>query len=233
MPCADARVARSVEGHMPGTCDALWRQPRPLPPTQMGLAMIRSITIPIVTESTRSGERSVDIFSRLLKERIIFITGEINDNLSSVVVAQLLLLESEDPSSDIHMYINSPGGYISSGMCIYDTMRHVRPCVSTLCVGRAASMAAFLLAGGTRGKRYALSNSRIMIHQPLGGMQGQASDIEIHAREILTQKEHLNQLLAMNTGQSVSRITTDTDRDYFMSSHEARAYGIVDFVLGG
>jgi ATP-dependent Clp protease protease subunit len=191
----------------------------------------KSFTVPIVTERTSRGERNYDIYSKLLNERIIFLTGEIDDYISSLVVAQLLFLESVSPSKDIYLYINSPGGYISSGMSIYDTVQLVKPNVVTLCMGRAASMGAFLLASGTKGKRYALHNSRIMIHQPLGGVQGQASDIKIQTREILFLKERLNKLLSTHTGQDVNKISADVDRDYFMSSFEAKAYGLIDKVL--
>lgn len=187
--------------------------------------------VPIVTERTYKGERDYDVFSRLLKERIIFLTGEIDDFVSSTIVAQLLYLESESQKRDIYLYINSPGGFISSGLSIYDAMQVIRPDVSTLCIGRAASMGAFLLSAGTKGKRYALPNARMMIHQPLGGIQGQASDINIQTREIMTLKERLNSLLSYHTGQDADKISSDTDRDYFMSSQEAQAYGIIDKIL--
>ncbi|AGO28219.1 ATP-dependent Clp protease proteolytic subunit [Candidatus Tremblaya phenacola PAVE] len=196
--------------------------------------MSSSLTfVPIVTERTYRSERNYDIYSRLLKERIIFLTGEIDDFLASTIVAQLLFLESEDDRKDIFLYINSPGGYISSGLSIYDTMQAVKPDISTLCLGRAASMGAFLLAAGTRGKRFALPNSRMMIHQPLGGIQGQASDINIQTRELLFLKEQLTNLLAYHTGQNVRKVMVDTDRDYFLSGQEAKAYGIIDNVLEG
>jgi len=195
--------------------------------------------VPIVVEQTGRGERSYDIYSRLLKDRIIFLGGAIDDNVSNLVIAQLLFLEAEDPDKDIHLYINSPGGVVTAGMAIYDTMRYIKAPVSTICIGQAASMGAFLLSGGERGKRFALSNARIMIHQPIGGFQGQATDIHIHAKEILRMKENLNALLAEHTGQSVQKVETDTERDYFMSPDEAKTYGIIDaivtrnFVTGG
>jgi len=187
--------------------------------------------VPIVVETSGRGERSYDIYSRLLKERVVFMVGEVNDQTANLVVAQLLFLESENPDKDISLYINSPGGSVSAGMAIYDTMQFIKPDVSTLCMGLAASMGAFLLASGAKGKRFALPNSRVMIHQPLGGARGQASDIEIQAREILYLKERLNQLLANHTGQPVERIARDTDRDNFMSGDDAQAYGLVDQVL--
>jgi len=187
--------------------------------------------VPIVVEQTNRGERSYDIFSRLLKERIIFLGEEINDTTASLVVAQMLFLESEDPDKDIKLYINSPGGSISSGFAIYDTMQYIKCDVSTICIGMAASMAAFLLAAGAKGKRYALPNSEIMIHQPLGGTQGQASDIAIHAERILRMKKSLNRILAERTGQPLERIERDTDRDYFMSAEAAKEYGIIDEVI--
>ncbi|KVE29490.1 ATP-dependent Clp protease proteolytic subunit [Burkholderia singularis] len=186
--------------------------------------------VPIVVETSGRGERSYDIYSRLLKERIVFMVGEVNDQTANLVVAQLLFLESENPDKDISLYINSPGGSVSAGMAIYDTMQFIKPDVSTLCMGLAASMGAFLLASGAKGKRYALPNARVMIHQPLGGARGQASDIEIQAREILYLKERLNHLLAQHTGQDVERIARDTDRDNFMSSEDAKAYGLIDHV---
>lgn len=185
----------------------------------------------MVVEQSGRGERSYDIYSRLLKERIIFLGGAIDDQISNLVVAQLLFLESEDPDKDIHLYINSPGGVVTSGMAIYDTMQYIRPHVSTICVGQAASMGAVLLAGGEKGKRFSLNHSRIMIHQPLGGFQGQATDISIHAKEILGMKKKLNELIAMHTGQPFDKVENDTDRDFFMSSADACAYGIVDSVL--
>tara|TARA_A100001035_G_scaffold242074_1_gene208361 strand:+ start:17 stop:619 length:603 start_codon:yes stop_codon:yes gene_type:complete len=187
--------------------------------------------VPMVVEQTARGERAFDIYSRLLKERVIFITGPINDNLSNLIVAQLLFLESENPKKDINIYINSPGGVISSGLAIYDTMQFVSPSISTLCIGQAASMGALLLCGGDKKKRFALPNSRIMIHQPLGGFQGQASDIEIHAKEILLMKKKVNEILAKHTGKSMKIIEKDTDRDNFLNANEAKDYGIVDDIL--
>ena len=187
--------------------------------------------IPMVVEQSGRGERSYDIYSRLLKERIIFLGGQIDDPLSNLIIAQLLFLESEDPDKDIHLYINSPGGVVTSGMAIYDTMQYIRPNVSTICVGQAASMAAILLSGGEKGKRFSLTHSRIMIHQPLGGFEGQATDISIHAQEILRMKKKLNEILSLHTGQPFEKVEADTDRDYFMSSNDACAYGLVDKVL--
>ncbi|WP_170935944.1 MULTISPECIES: ATP-dependent Clp endopeptidase proteolytic subunit ClpP [Pandoraea] len=187
--------------------------------------------VPMVVEQSGRGERAYDIYSRLLKERIIFMVGEVNDQTANLVVAQLLFLESENPDKEISMYINSPGGSVSAGLAMYDTMQFVKPAVSTLCMGMAASMGAFLLAAGEKGKRFALPNARIMIHQPLGGARGQASDIEIHAREILLLKERLNKLLAENTGQSLEVIARDTDRDNFKSAADAVEYGLIDRVL--
>ncbi|MDD3001247.1 MAG: ATP-dependent Clp endopeptidase proteolytic subunit ClpP [Candidatus Riflebacteria bacterium] len=187
--------------------------------------------VPIVVEQSSRGERAFDIYSRLLKDRIIFIGGEINDAVADLVVAQLLFLESEDPEKDISVYINSPGGVITSGMAIYDTMQYIKPDVSTICIGQAASMGAFLLCAGAKGKRYALPNARIMIHQPMGGAHGQASDIEIQAQEILRMKEMLNGILAERTGKSLKDIKKDTERDYFMSSKEAKEYGLIDEVV--
>ncbi|MDO9023476.1 ATP-dependent Clp endopeptidase proteolytic subunit ClpP [Zwartia sp.] len=187
--------------------------------------------IPMVVEQSGRGERSYDIYSRLLKERVIFLVGPVNDHSANLVVAQLLFLESENPDKDVALYINSPGGSVYAGMAIYDTMRFIKPEVSTLCTGLAASMGAFLLASGTKGKRFSLPNSRIMIHQPSGGAQGQASDIQIQAREILDLRERLNQMLAEHTGQSVERIAIDTERDNFMSAPDAVAYGLIDKVL--
>jgi ATP-dependent Clp protease protease subunit len=187
--------------------------------------------VPMVVEQTSRGERAYDIYSRLLKDHIIFIGSPIDDGISNLVIAQLLFLEAEDPDKDISIYINSPGGVITAGLAILDTMKFVKPDISTFCVGQAASMAAVLLSAGTKGKRFALPNSRILIHQPLGGMQGQASDLEIHAREILRVREALNRILAENTGQELSRIAEDTDRDYIMSAAQSREYGIVDEVL--
>ncbi|MCX6073093.1 MAG: ATP-dependent Clp endopeptidase proteolytic subunit ClpP [Campylobacterales bacterium] len=187
--------------------------------------------IPYVIEKTGRGERSYDIYSRLLKDRIIMLSGEVNDQVSSSIVAQLLFLEAEDPQKDIYFYINSPGGVITSGMAIYDTMNYIRPDICTICIGQAASMGAFLLSSGTKGKRYALPHARIMIHQPLGGAQGQATDIEIQAKEILRMKAELNEILAKNCGQTVKKLEKDTDRDNFMSAAEGVAYGIIDEVL--
>lgn len=187
--------------------------------------------VPIVVEKTGRGERSYDIYSRLLKDRIIMLSGEINDQVASSIVAQLLFLEAEDPEKDIYLYINSPGGVITSGFSIYDTMNYIRPDISTICIGQAASMGAFLLSCGTPGKRYALPNARIMIHQPLGGAQGQATDIEIQAKEIMRLKAILNSILAKNTSQTLKKIEKDTERDFFMSSHEACEYGLIDKVL--
>lgn len=187
--------------------------------------------VPIVIEQSSRGERAFDIYSRLLKDRIIFLGGGIDDGVADVVVAQLLFLESEDPEKDISIYINSPGGVVTAGMAIYDTMQYIKPDVSTICIGQAASMGAFLLAAGTKGKRYALPNSRIMIHQPLGGAQGQASDIEIQAQEILRMKDSLNHILAEHTGQPLKQIKKDTDRDFFMSANEAKEYGLIDEVV--
>lgn len=187
--------------------------------------------IPYVVEQTGRGERSYDIYSRLLKDRIIMLSGEVNDAVSSSVVAQLLFLEAEDPEKDIYFYINSPGGVVTAGMAIYDTMNYIRPDVSTICIGQAASMGAFLLSSGEKGKRYALPHARVMIHQPLGGAQGQATDIEIQANEILRMKKELNQILAENTGQSIKKIEKDTDRDNFMSASECVKYGMIDKVL--
>ncbi|NEX15279.1 MAG: ATP-dependent Clp endopeptidase, proteolytic subunit ClpP [Halochromatium sp.] len=187
--------------------------------------------IPMVVEQTARGERSFDIFSRLLKERVVFLVGPVDDHVANLVVAQLLFLESENPDKDIHFYINSPGGSVTAGLAIYDTMQFVRPEVSTMCVGQAASMGALLLAGGAAGKRFCLPHSRIMIHQPLGGFQGQASDIDIHAREILHAREQLNQILSRHTGQPIERIADDTERDRFMGGEDAVAYGLIDQVL--
>jgi ATP-dependent Clp protease, protease subunit len=187
--------------------------------------------VPMVVEQSGRGERAYDIYSRLLKERVVFLVGPVNDVTANLIVAQLLFLESENPDKDIYFYINSPGGSVTAGMAIYDTMQFIKPNVSTLCIGQAASMGAFLLAAGEKGKRYCLPNSRVMIHQPLGGFQGQASDIEIHAREILYLRERLNGMLAKHTGQSIERIEKDTDRDNFMSAAAAVEYGLVDKVL--
>ncbi|WP_328700057.1 ATP-dependent Clp endopeptidase proteolytic subunit ClpP [Alcanivorax sp. S71-1-4] len=187
--------------------------------------------VPMVIEQTARGERSFDIYSRLLKERVIFLVGQVEDHMANLIVAQMLFLESENPDKDIHLYINSPGGSVTAGMSIYDTMQFIKPSVSTMCIGQAASMGAFLLAAGEHGKRFALPNSRIMIHQPLGGFQGQASDIEIHAREILKIKSRLNELLSHHTGMDLERVERDTDRDNFMDAEAAKAYGLVDQVL--
>jgi ATP-dependent Clp protease protease subunit len=187
--------------------------------------------VPIVVEQSARGERAYDIYSRLLKERVIFLVGPVEDYMANLIVAQLLFLESENPDKDIHLYINSPGGSVSAGLAIYDTIQFIKPDVSTLCIGQAASMGALLLAGGAKDKRYCLPHSRVMIHQPLGGFQGQATDIDIHAREILKVRERLNMILAKHTGQALQTIETDTERDYFMSGEEANTYGLVDAVL--
>jgi ATP-dependent Clp protease protease subunit len=187
--------------------------------------------VPMVVEQTARGERAYDIYSRLLKERVVFIVGPIEDQVANLVVAQLLYLESENPDKDIHLYINSPGGAVSSGLSIYDTMQFVKPDISTICVGQAASMGAVLLAGGANGKRFCLPHSRVMIHQPIAGFQGQASDIDIHAREVLQTRDRLNSLLAKHTGQPLKRIQKDTDRDHFLSGDEAVEYGLIDTVL--
>jgi ATP-dependent Clp protease, protease subunit len=187
--------------------------------------------VPMVVEQSGRGERAFDIYSRLLKERVVFLVGEVNDHSANLVIAQLLFLESENPDKDISLYINSPGGSVSAGLAIFDTMQFIKPDVSTLCMGLAASMGAFLLSAGAKGKRFSLPNSRIMIHQPLGGARGQASDIEIQAREILYLRERLNSILSENTGQSIEQIARDTDRDNFMSAEQARTYGLIDQVL--
>lgn len=187
--------------------------------------------VPIVVEQSNRGERSYDIYSRLLKDRIVFVTGEIDDTMANLVIAQLLFLESEDPDKDIHLYINSPGGSVSAGLAIYDTMQYIKPDVSTICMGMAASMASVLLAAGAPGKRFALPYSRVMIHQPLGGVQGQASEIEITAREILRIRDEMNGILASHTGQTKEKIAQDTDRDNYMSSREAKEYGLIDEVV--
>ena len=187
--------------------------------------------VPMVVEQTSRGERAYDIYSRLLKERVIFLVGPVEDHVANLIVAQLLFLESENPDKDIHFYVNSPGGSVSAGLAVYDTMQFIKPDVSTMCVGQAASMGALLLAGGAEGKRFCLPHSRVMIHQPLGGFQGQATDIDIHAREILKARERLNQILVKHTGQSIDKIQQDTERDKFMSSQEAKDYGLVDAVL--
>ncbi len=187
--------------------------------------------VPIVIEQTARGERSFDIYSRLLKERVIFLVGQVEDYMANLVVAQLLFLESENPDKDIHLYINSPGGSVTAGMAIYDTMQFIKPDVSTMCIGQAASMGALLLSGGAAGKRYCLPHSRVMIHQPLGGYQGQASDIDIHAKEILSIREKLNKILSHHTGQTLKKIQQDTDRDNFLSAEQSVEYGIIDKVL--
>jgi len=187
--------------------------------------------VPMVIEQTGRGERAYDIYSRLLKERIIFIAGGIEDTVASVVIAQLIFLEADDPEKDIYMYINSPGGVVSSGLAIYDTMRYIKPDVATIAIGQAASMAALLLAAGTKGKRSALPNSRVIIHQPMGGIQGQASDIDIHAREILKTRDRLNEILATATGQTIEKIALDTDRDRILTAVEAKEYGLIDRVI--
>ncbi len=192
---------------------------------------INNALVPMVVEQTPRGERSYDIYSRLLKERVIFLCGPVEDQMANLVVAQLLFLESENPDKDIHIYINSPGGSVTAGLAIYDTMQFIKPNVSTLCIGQAASMGAILLTAGTEGKRHCLPNSRIMVHQPLGGFQGQASDIEIHAREILSIRERLNGILAKHTGQDIDKIQQDTDRDNFMDGEQAQKYGLIDSVL--
>jgi len=187
--------------------------------------------VPMVIEQTARGERAYDIYSRLLKERVVFVVGPVEDYMANVVVAQLLFLESENPDKDIHLYINSPGGSVSAGLAIYDTMQFIKADVSTMCIGQAASMGAVLLAGGAKGKRYCLPHSRMMIHQPLGGFQGQATDIDIHAREILLVRERLNKILADHTGQSLEKIQTDTDRDNFLGAQQAKEYGLIDEIL--
>lgn len=192
---------------------------------------IRANLVPMVVEQSARGERAYDIYSRLLKERVIFLVGPIDDHMANLVVAQLLFLESENPDKDIHLYINSPGGSVTAGMSIYDTMQFVSPDVSTMCIGQAASMGAVLLAGGAKGKRYSLPHSRIMIHQPLGGFQGQATDIDIHAREILRIRQELNEILAHHTGQPLERIQADTDRDFFIGAEDGVEYGLIDDVL--
>ncbi|MFQ3194657.1 MAG: ATP-dependent Clp protease protease subunit [Colwellia sp.] len=192
---------------------------------------IDSALVPMVIEQTPKGERSFDIYSRLLKERVIFLCGQVEDHMANLIVAQLLFLESESPDKDIYLYINSPGGSVTAGMAIYDTMKFIKPNISTVCIGQAASMGAFLLSGGEKGKRYCLPNARVMIHQPLGGFQGQASDFEIHAKEILYIKNKLNTLMAEHTGQSLEKVAHDTDRDNFLSAESAVEYGIVDSIL--
>ena len=193
--------------------------------------MIKNELIPMVIEQTSRGERAYDIYSRLLKERIIFIGSPITDELANLIIAQMLFLESEDPDKDIHLYVNSPGGVVTAGLAIYDTMQYVRPKVSTLCMGQAASMAAVLLAAGAKGKRFALPHTRVMIHQPIGGFQGQASDVAIQAREILRMREKLNEILAHHTEQDISKLQQDTDRDFFMTPEEALKYGLIDEIV--
>jgi len=194
-------------------------------------SMTESALVPMVVEQTAKGERSYDIYSRLLKERVIFLCGQVEDHMANLIVAQMLFLESESPDKDIYLYINSPGGSVTAGMAIYDTMKFIKPNVSTVCIGQAASMGAFLLSGGEKGKRYCLPNARVMIHQPLGGFQGQASDFEIHAKEILYIKEKLNRLMAEHTGQPLEKVSGDTDRDNFLSAESAVEYGLVDAIL--
>lgn len=209
-----------------------WQSTQSTQATQAGYQEPSNLGIvPIVIEQSGRGERAYDIYSRLLRERVIFLVGPVNDSSANLIVAQLLFLESENPDKDIYLYINSPGGSVTAGMSIYDTMNYIKPNVSTLCIGQAASMGAFLLSAGTKGKRYCLPNSRVMIHQPLGGFQGQASDIAIHAKEILYLKDQLNSMLAAHTGKSMAEIEADTDRDNFMSAQAAKEYGIVDAVL--
>ncbi|MDN3519327.1 ATP-dependent Clp endopeptidase proteolytic subunit ClpP [Aquisalimonas lutea] len=199
--------------------------------TPMNPSEIQANLVPMVVEQTSRGERAYDIFSRLLKERVIFLTGPVEDHMANLIVAQLLFLESENPDKDIHLYINSPGGSVSAGLSLYDTMQFIKPDVSTMCVGQAASMGALLLAGGAPGKRFTLPNSRMMIHQPLGGYQGQATDIDIHAREILSIRDRLNRILAHHTGKPLEQVQQDTERDNFMSPESAMEYGLVDRVL--
>ncbi|TPE51301.1 ATP-dependent Clp endopeptidase proteolytic subunit ClpP [Maribrevibacterium harenarium] len=200
-------------------------------PTTGPVAITSNGLVPMVIEQTARGERSFDIYSRLLKERVIFLVGQVEDHMANLVVAQLLFLESENPDKDIHLYINSPGGSVTAGMSIYDTMQFIKPDVSTMCIGQAASMGALLLTAGAAGKRYCLPNSRVMIHQPLGGYQGQASDIEIHTREILGIKHKLNEIIAYHTGKPVEQVAQDTDRDNFMSPQMAKDYGLIDEIL--
>ena len=195
------------------------------------MSEIKNQLVPMVVEQTPRGERAFDIYSRLLKERVIFITGPIEDYMANLIVAQLLFLEAENPEKDINIYINSPGGSVTSGMSIYDTMSYIKPDISTLCIGQASSMGAILLTGGTKGKRFALPNSRVMIHQPLGGFQGQATDIEIHAQEILKIKTKLNEILSLHSGQKIDQVIKDTERDTFMSGEEAAKYGLIDKVI--
>ncbi|MCV2402187.1 ATP-dependent Clp endopeptidase proteolytic subunit ClpP [Marinomonas sp. C2222] len=200
-------------------------------PTTGPVAITSNGLVPMVIEQTARGERSFDIYSRLLKERVIFLVGQVEDHMANLVVAQLLFLESENPDKDIHLYINSPGGSVTAGMSIYDTMQFIKPDVSTMCIGQAASMGALLLTAGAAGKRYCLPNSRVMIHQPLGGYQGQASDIEIHTREILSIKHKLNEIIASHTGKPIEQVALDTDRDNFMNPETAKEYGLIDEVL--
>ena len=199
--------------------------------SQSSATGIESALVPMVVEQTPKGERSYDIYSRLLKERVIFLCGQVEDHMANLIIAQLLFLESESPDKDIYLYINSPGGSVTAGMAIYDTMKFIKPNISTVCIGQAASMGAFLLSGGEKGKRYCLPNARVMIHQPLGGFQGQASDFEIHAKEILSIKEKMNRLMAQHTGQEYDNVAKDTDRDNFLSATDAVEYGLVDQVL--
>ncbi|TYL47508.1 ATP-dependent Clp endopeptidase proteolytic subunit ClpP [Marinomonas sp. IMCC 4694] len=200
-------------------------------PTTGPVAITSNGLVPMVIEQTARGERSFDIYSRLLKERVIFLVGQVEDHMANLVVAQLLFLESENPDKDIHLYINSPGGSVTAGMSIYDTMQFIKPDVSTMCIGQAASMGALLLTAGAEGKRYCLPNSRVMIHQPLGGYQGQASDIEIHTREILSIKHKLNEIIAFHTGKPIEQVAIDTDRDNFMNPQTAKDYGLIDEIL--
>lgn len=192
---------------------------------------IQNALVPMVVEQTSKGERSYDIYSRLLKENVIFMVGQVEDHMANLIVAQMLFLEAENPEKDIYLYINSPGGSVTAGMAIYDTMKFIKPDIATVCVGQAASMGAFLLSGGAKGKRYCLPNARVMIHQPLGGFQGQASDFEIHAKEILSIKEKLNRLMAEHTGQEYEKVASDTDRDNFLSAEQAKDYGLIDHIL--
>ncbi|MBJ7553175.1 ATP-dependent Clp endopeptidase proteolytic subunit ClpP [Marinomonas spartinae] len=200
-------------------------------PTTGPVAITSNGLVPMVIEQTARGERSFDIYSRLLKERVIFLVGQVEDHMANLVVAQLLFLESENPDKDIHLYINSPGGSVTAGMSIYDTMQFIKPDVSTMCIGQAASMGALLLTAGAAGKRYCLPNSRVMIHQPLGGYQGQASDIEIHTREILSIKHRLNEIISFHTGKDIEQVAVDTDRDNFMNPEMAKEYGLIDDIL--
>jgi len=187
--------------------------------------------VPMVIETTGRGERAYDIYSRMLKERVVFLVGQVEDHMANLIVAQLLFLESENPDKDIHLYINSPGGAVNAGLAIYDTMQFIKPDVSTVCIGQAASMGALILAGGAKGKRFALPHSRMMVHQPMGGFQGQATDFDIHAREILRVRERLNQIMVNHTGRAMDQIKDDTDRDYFMDGEEAKAFGLIDSVI--